>query len=74
MTIKSSKDKIRGPIEIDCNGPEGNAFAVLGACKDIARLLDMDWETIAKEAMSSDYDHLIETMDKHLGNYVTFYR
>lgn len=43
-------------------GEDGNAFAILGKARRVARENKMDWETISKEAMSGDYDHLLQVM------------
>ena len=45
-------------------GTDGNAFALLSKARRATRE-NMDWETIQKEAMSSDYDHLLKTLMKH---------
>lgn len=49
----------------DLNGPEGNVFAVLGAAKRVAEENGMDWDSIHKEATTSDYDHVLETLKKY---------
>lgn len=46
-------------------GQDGNAFAILGRASRIAKENDMDWETIKTEAMSGDYDNLLQTMMKY---------
>lgn len=43
-------------------GTDGNAFAVIGACKraaDKAGWSKEEWETVRDEMMSGDYDHLL---------------
>lgn len=50
---------------LELTGHDGNAFAILGRARRIARLNDMDWEKISKEANSGDYDHLLRTMVKY---------
>lgn len=47
------------------DGPEGNAFAILGAAKRVADKNGLDWATIQAEATSGDYEHLLDTMRKH---------
>jgi len=54
----------------DLNGPAGNAFAILGSARKVAlevgsNRLDATWEEIEAEAKSSDYDHLLETINKY---------
>ena len=44
---------------------DGNAFAILGKASRIAKKNGMDWDKISKEAMSGDYDHLLQTMCKY---------
>lgn len=46
-------------------GADGNAFAILGLASRVAIKNDMDWSTIKREAMSGDYDHLLQTMMKY---------
>lgn len=46
-------------------GKDGNAFAILGAARVVARDNDMDFKQISEEAMSGDYDHLLSTMMKY---------
>ena len=63
------KDKFRKRV-IDLNGPEGNAFCLLGTamslCKQIG-ISDTRTEEIVDEMKSSDYEHLIQTFDKYFG-------
>ena len=46
-------------------GNDGNAFAILGAARRVAKKNNMNWEEIIKEATSGDYDHLLCTMTKY---------
>ena len=46
-------------------GHDGNAFAILGKASRVARENNMDWKAISEEAMSGDYDHLLQTMMKY---------
>ena len=56
-------------MEIDINGPEGNAYYILGRAKVLADQLELDWERIKIEMRSSDYKHLLEVFEKHFGEY-----
>lgn len=47
------------------SGEDGNAFFILGKAMKIAKKNNMDWDLIKKEAMSGDYDHLLQTMMKY---------
>ena len=57
--IKMNKPKL------ELAGKDGNAFAILGRAKRVARENDMDWDKIQKEATSGDYDNLLQTMMKY---------
>lgn len=49
-------------------GRDGNAFAILGACKQAARKAKWNaerTESVMAEMMSGDYDHLLATAMKH---------
>ena len=52
-------------MTIDLDGPDGNAFVLLGTAKNLARKLDMDGDAIIKEMQSGDYMNLVKTMDKY---------
>lgn len=61
-------------IEIDLNGPEGNAFFLLGTAHRLALKLGLEWEPIREEMTSGDYEVLVAAFDKHFGHVVTLYR
>lgn len=47
-------------------GPEGNAYVILGRAQSVAREKKMtNWEEINKDAMSGDYSHLLQVIEKH---------
>lgn len=46
-------------------GEDGNAFAILGKARRVAIKNNMDWDAISKEAMSGDYNHLLQTIMEH---------
>jgi hypothetical protein len=51
-------------VKVKLVGRDGNAFAVLGACRSAAKQAKVPPEEISKfmnEAMSGDYNHLITT-------------
>ena len=56
--------------QIDIAGPDGNAFSLIGYAKNFAKQLDMDGSAITKEMMAGDYDHLLDTFEKHFGSIV----
>lgn len=49
--------------------PAGNAFVVMGRFEEMAKKSGWskgDIDLVLTEAMSSDYDHLIETINTHI--------
>ena len=70
--IKSKEQKLG--IEIDLTGPDGNAFVLIGNAGNLAKQLKLDSNAIQTEMMNGDYEHLVNTFDKHFGNFVTLYR
>lgn len=58
--IKQSKKP-----ELRLTGIDGNAMAILAAARRVALANNMDWRLIHREAISGDYDHLLQTMMKH---------
>ena len=75
--IKSRNELKRKAIEIDLNGPEGNAHLLVGLATRLGKELGMDnfrIKCIQDEMMLSDYEMLIQTFDKWFGDYVILYR
>lgn len=72
MTIR--KKRIGRKVVIDLTGPQGNAFALLGAATTYARQLELDAEKIIAEMKSGDYENLVMTFDKYFGEYVILER
>ncbi len=70
--IKSKKQSLG--ISIDLTGPDGNAFVLIGTANNLAKQLGLDKAKIQTEMMSGDYEHLVNTFDKHFGHFVTLYR
>ena len=68
-----SKSKKSG-IEIDLTGPQGNVFFLIGTAKNLAKQLGLDGKAIQTEMMSGNYEHLVNTFDKHFGSFATLYR
>ena len=63
-------------IEIDLNGPEGNAFVLLGYASRLGKQMYgyEKTEAILEEMRLSTYELLILTFDKYFGSIVTLYR
>ena len=68
------KSKKSNGIEIDLTGPQGNAFYLLGTAVNLGRQLGLNTEKVCEEMKSGDYEHLVNTFDKHFGHFVTLYR
>jgi len=70
------KDKFRKRV-IDLNGPDGNAFYLLGTAMNLCKQIGISserTEEILDELKSSDYEHLIKTFDKYFGKLVDLER
>ena len=66
----------RKPV-IDLNGPEGNAFCLLGTAMSLCKQIGISVERrdeIIDEMRSDDYEHLIQTFDKYFGKLVDLER
>ena len=64
-------------IVIDLDGPDGNAFVLLGTAKRFAKQLcyeNTEIDSMLKDMQSSDYEHLLEVFDKHFGDVVILER
>jgi len=52
-------------LQIDLSGPEGNAFALIGKAKLIAKTMGLsndETEAIIEKMCSDDYNHLLDTL------------
>ena len=68
------KDKKEIEIQIDLTGPDGNSFMLIGRAINLAKQLGLDGKAIQSEMMQGNYEHLVNTFDKHFGHLVTLYR
>jgi hypothetical protein len=68
------KQQQTGPIVIDLTGPDGNAFALMGLAKKLAKQLGLDSEIIINDMKSGDYENLLEVFDGNFGDYVILER
>ena len=60
-------------VEINLNGPDGNAFALIRKAKYLGVKLDLskdEIDSIVKEMMSGDYDNLVEVFKTNFGQLV----
>jgi hypothetical protein len=56
-------------VKVDLIGYDGNAFVILGRVQKAMRLEKVpkeDIDSFMKEAMSGDYDHLLQTVTKYV--------
>ena len=59
--------------QIDLNGPQGNAFALLGMAQQWAKDLGKDAKTITDEMTSGDYENLVQVFKREFGNVCEVY-
>lgn len=62
---------------INLNGPEGNAFCLMGYARKWAKSLEYsqeDIEAVISDMMSGDYEHLLSVLETHFGKYVILER
>lgn len=55
---------------IDLDGPEGNAFFLLGTASRFLAQLGFDKEKVLNEMRESDYTNLVRVFDKYFGSIV----
>ena len=71
-----AKDLHEERMKIDLDGPEGNAYVLLGLAKSFGKQLKYSHEDISfliEDMTGSDYAHLVRTFDMHFGDYVMLY-
>lgn len=64
-------------IVIDLDGPDGNAFALMGYATQYAKQLCYDKEDIDKmleDMQSGDYENLLQVFEKHFGDFIILER
>ncbi|MBR18575.1 MAG: hypothetical protein CMA64_00250 [Euryarchaeota archaeon] len=64
-------------LVIDLTGPDGNAFSLMANAQNLGRQLG--WSKLAvdgviEEMKLGDYEHLVQTFDKHFGDYIILER
>lgn len=69
MTIRQKRKTDK--LVIDLTGPQGNAFYLIGVVQTTFRRSGASelGDKIVEEMTSGDYEHLIETFDKYLGDH-----
>lgn len=53
------RDSGTGNLTIDLSGPDGNAFALAGYARNLARQLDKDPTTVANKMLDGDYANVL---------------
>ena len=61
-------------VIIDLTGPDGNAFALMGYARRLAKQLGLDSEEIISNMMSGDYENLLEVFEENFGEFVILER
>lgn len=75
MTIHS-RSNMPKKVQIDLSGPDGNALALVAIAHNIGRQLGKDkdeLDAIRKDMLSSNYDHVVATLEKHYGDFIDIY-
>jgi len=68
MAIRKSRKNEK--VVIDLNGPQGNAFYLMGIVRSMYRRAGASelGEHIVNQMKSGDYEHLLKTFDLYLGD------
>lgn len=56
---------------INLDGPEGNAFMLMGLAQRMSRQLGFDGEKVVDEMKSGDYANLVKVFDNYFGSLIT---
>jgi hypothetical protein len=75
--IKSNSQRVSRKREIDLQGPEGNAFCIIGIAQDLMRQLNYSTEDrndVMDDLKRSDYKNLIKVFDNEFGTLVDLQR
>ena len=67
------REPLRDKNVINLDGPDGNAFALLGTVKHIAKEVGYasdEIEIIRNRMMKGDYTNLVKTFDEYFGDCV----
>ena len=70
--IKNTSN-IPSKINIDLDGPDGNAYFLLGIAKRICDKTGIDFQHLRNKMMSGDYGTLLIEIDKAVGKYINFH-
>lgn len=68
------KQEREGPIVIDLDGPNGNAFQLMAYARQFADQLGLDKVQIIQEMQGGDYEYLLRVFDSYFGDFVILER
>ena len=77
MLADRSTMPVSEKIEIDLLSSNGNAFVLIGICRDLGRKMGKTYAQLQAEQtelMSSDYEHLLSVVEKYYGDHINMYR
>lgn len=72
MSIVKKQHYTLRRINIDLDGPDGNALAIASLARNIARQMGLDVDSIINEMMAGDYINLLRVFEKYFGSVVVF--
>jgi hypothetical protein len=67
-------NKRSGKIVIDLGGEDGNALRLLAITRDLCNKTGREWNPVYEEMTSSDYENLLQVMEKYFGDILLMYR
>lgn len=68
MTIKKTDPLSLRTINID--GPNGNAFALMGLASSLSKQMGIDSGLVLEEMKSGNYINLLKVFDKYFGHII----
>ncbi len=72
MSFEIRDDFTVDKIDINLDGPDGNAYFLLAIARDVCKQVGYDFKELEKRMTSGDYGTLLIEMDKTLGKFVNF--
>jgi hypothetical protein len=66
----SIRRKVPHKLTIDLDGPDGNAFVLMGIAQTLCRQVGKEHSKILADMRKSDYIHLLKVFEKNFGNVV----
>jgi hypothetical protein len=61
-------------IVIDLNGPQGNAFFLMGYAQRLAKQLGFNPNEVINEMKAGDYENLVQVFDNYFGAFIVLER